>query len=230
MAKANSRRSQLEASHSLQQFLRDTEETKNWISEKIKIATDENYKVGCQYIVLEDSPSTLSPSLSPLSSPPPSLPSPLLLPLSPLLSPSLSPLSSFPPSTPSLLPPTTLHFPLLPPLPPPQDPTNQEAKLQQHQAFEAELQANKGRIDAVMETTEELIEAGHYAADVIRWAEFWKSPSRQGRVTCALSINTQQVIVFIFHVLFIVCFYCLLLLVFIVCVLLFAVYCLVLVY
>ena len=118
MAQANSRRSQLEESHSLQQFLRDTEETKNWISEKIKIAGDENYKVGCQH------------------------------------------------DPPSYLPPQSLT-----PLLPPQDPTNQEAKLQQHQAFEAELQANKGRIDGVVETTEELIEAGHYAADVIRWAE-----------------------------------------------------------
>ena len=73
-----------------------------------------------------------------------------------------------PPSHPPSLPPSLSP---LPPLLPPQDPTNQEAKLQQHQAFEAELHANKGRIDAVVETTEELIEAGHYAADVIRWAE-----------------------------------------------------------
>lgn len=60
---------------------------------------------------------------------------------------------------------------LNPPLPSPQDPSNLEGKQQQHQAFEAELQANKGRVDSTMETTEELIKAGHYAADVIRWVE-----------------------------------------------------------
>lgn len=68
-----------------------------------------------------------------------------------------------------------------PPLPSPQDPSNLEGKQQQHQAFEAELQANKGRVDSTMETTEELIKAGHYAADVIRWVEleleYWSHAS-----------------------------------------------------
>ena len=92
LVQAQSRRSRLEESHSLQQFLRDTEEARNWIQEKMKTAQDEAYK----------------------------------------------------------------------------DPTNLEAKLQQHQAFESELQANKGRIDVVVETGEELSMAEHYAADTIR--------------------------------------------------------------
>ncbi len=43
-AHAEARRSRLEESLSLQQFLRDTGETKNWIAEKTKIASDESYK------------------------------------------------------------------------------------------------------------------------------------------------------------------------------------------
>ncbi len=77
---------------SLQQFLRDAEEVKNWISEKSKVAGDESYK----------------------------------------------------------------------------DPSNLEVKVQQQQDFEAELQANKGRIDAVVEMGNELMAAGHFAADEIK--------------------------------------------------------------
>lgn len=47
------------------------------------------------------------------------------------------------------------------------DPTNLEGKVQQHQDFEAELQANKGRIDGVVEIAKELREAGHFATEEI---------------------------------------------------------------
>ena len=92
LAKAEERRSQLEASLSLQQFLRDADEVKNWISEKNKVAGDESYR----------------------------------------------------------------------------DPSNLEVKIQQHQDFEAELQANQGRIDAVVGMGRELINAGHFAAEEIK--------------------------------------------------------------
>lgn len=92
LSKAEERRSQLEESLSLQQFLRDAEETNNWISEKSKVAGDESYR----------------------------------------------------------------------------DPSNLEAKIQQHQDFEAELQANKGRIDGVVEMARELTEAGHFAKEEIQ--------------------------------------------------------------
>ena len=92
LSKAKQRLSRLEESLSLQQFLRDAEEAKNWISEKSKIAGDESYK----------------------------------------------------------------------------DPSNLEVKVQQHQDFEAELQANKGRIDAVVEMGKDLREAAHFAADNIK--------------------------------------------------------------
>ena len=92
LAQAEVRKSRLEESYSLQQFLRDTEETKNWIREKSKVASDEMYK----------------------------------------------------------------------------DPSNLEAKLQQHQDFEAELQANKGRVDAVLGTGEDLIADEHFATEDIR--------------------------------------------------------------
>uniref|UniRef100_A0A4D5R8U1 Spectrin alpha chain n=2 Tax=Scolopendra TaxID=41364 RepID=A0A4D5R8U1_SCOVI len=43
MEKSNQRRSMLEDSYRLQQFERDCDETKGWINEKLKFATDENY-------------------------------------------------------------------------------------------------------------------------------------------------------------------------------------------
>ncbi|KAK7105089.1 spectrin beta chain, non-erythrocytic 5-like isoform X3 [Littorina saxatilis] len=43
------------------------------------------------------------------------------------------------------------------------DPTNLQAKLQKHQAFEAELSANRNRVDAVVEEGSGLVEQGHYA-------------------------------------------------------------------
>ncbi len=48
-----------------------------------------------------------------------------------------------------------------------QDPTNLQGKVQKHQNFEAELQANQARIEAVNQTGQELIQAEHYGSDQI---------------------------------------------------------------
>ncbi|XP_078592218.1 spectrin beta chain, non-erythrocytic 5-like isoform X2 [Branchiostoma floridae x Branchiostoma japonicum] len=48
------------------------------------------------------------------------------------------------------------------------DPTNLQSKLQKHQAFEAELSANKGRVDGVKREGEDLIEADHFATAEIQ--------------------------------------------------------------
>lgn len=91
LSQARERYSNLEESLSLQQFLRDADEAKSWMSEKSKVAGDETYR----------------------------------------------------------------------------DPSNLEVKIQQHQDFEAELHANKGRIDAVVETGSELRDRQHFAAERI---------------------------------------------------------------
>ena len=62
------------------------------------------------------------------------------------------------------------------------DPSHLEAKLVQHGGFESELQANKGRVEAVVEAVEELMEAQHYASDAIRW----------GRLQIECSIEKQS--------------------------------------
>lgn len=49
-----------------------------------------------------------------------------------------------------------------------QDPTNLQGKIQKHQAFEAELNANQSRLDAVDTTGEQLIGDDHYASEQIR--------------------------------------------------------------
>ncbi|XP_061172689.1 spectrin beta chain, non-erythrocytic 5-like [Saccostrea echinata] len=47
------------------------------------------------------------------------------------------------------------------------DPTNLQAKLQKHQAFEAEVTANRNRVDAVVEEGKGLVDKDHYAkADI----------------------------------------------------------------
>ena len=91
LSQAEARRSRLKESHSLQQFLRDAEEVKGWLGEKLKVARDEAYR----------------------------------------------------------------------------EPSNLEGKLQQQQTFEAELQANKGRLEAIADTEETLVSAGHFAAEEI---------------------------------------------------------------
>lgn len=86
--KSSIRRETLEDAYKLQQFERDCDETKGWINEKLKFATDESYL----------------------------------------------------------------------------DPTNLGGKVQKHQNFEQELNANKSRMEDITSTGQELIEANHYAA------------------------------------------------------------------
>lgn len=90
-ASAN-RRQLLEESYKYQTFERDCDETKSWINEKLKTASDESYL----------------------------------------------------------------------------DPTNLQTKVQKHQNFEAELDANKNRIETIQQTGEQLIEEKHYASETIR--------------------------------------------------------------
>ncbi|KAH0505287.1 Spectrin alpha chain, non-erythrocytic 1 [Microtus ochrogaster] len=49
------------------------------------------------------------------------------------------------------------------------DPTNLQGKLQKHQAFEAEVQANSGAIVKLDETGNLMISEGHFASETIRW-------------------------------------------------------------
>jgi len=88
LEKSRRRRARLNDSYLLQQFERDCDETKGWVLEKLKTASDESYL----------------------------------------------------------------------------DPTNLNGKLQKHQNFEQELQANKSRIDDITNTATQLIESKHYAA------------------------------------------------------------------
>ncbi|GFT44789.1 spectrin alpha chain [Nephila pilipes] len=104
MEKSDIRRAMLEDSYRLQQFERDCDETKGWISEKLKTATDESYL----------------------------------------------------------------------------DPTNVNGKVQKHQNFEQELNANKSRIDEIASTGQELMEANHYASSriserMMEILDMWKS-------------------------------------------------------
>ncbi|XP_075227894.1 alpha spectrin isoform X2 [Lycorma delicatula] len=48
------------------------------------------------------------------------------------------------------------------------DPTNLNGKVQKHQNFEQELNANKSRMEEITSTGQELIEAHHYASDRIQ--------------------------------------------------------------
>nr|XP_015222659.1 PREDICTED: spectrin alpha chain, non-erythrocytic 1 isoform X3 [Lepisosteus oculatus] len=48
------------------------------------------------------------------------------------------------------------------------DPTNLQGKLQKHQAFEAEVQANAGAIIKLDETGSQMIAEGHFASEIIR--------------------------------------------------------------
>merc|ERR1719211_186019 len=89
--KSAQRKSMLQDSFNYQQFDRDCDETKGWINEKLKVATDDSYL----------------------------------------------------------------------------DPTNLNGKVQKHQSFEVELDANKNRVDDIVATGQSLIEAGHIKTDVI---------------------------------------------------------------
>ena len=104
LEKSAIRRSMLEDSYRLQQFERDCDETKSWITEKLKTASDESYL----------------------------------------------------------------------------DPTNLNGKLQKHQNFEQELNANKSRIDEISVVGKELIDNNHYAAPkinerVTQICDLWQS-------------------------------------------------------
>ncbi|BFZ06026.1 hypothetical protein BsWGS_09066 [Bradybaena similaris] len=90
--KCAGRRHMLEQSYQFQIFERDCDETKSWINEKLKTASDENYL----------------------------------------------------------------------------DPTNLQTKLQKHHNFEAEIDANKSRIESIHVTGQQLIDKDHYAKGPIR--------------------------------------------------------------
>ncbi|KAL6266576.1 hypothetical protein P5V15_003423 [Pogonomyrmex californicus] len=92
LEKSAQRRRRLEDAYKLQQFERDCDETKGWVNEKLKFATDDSYL----------------------------------------------------------------------------DPTNLNGKVQKHQNFEQELNANRTRMEEMVATGQELIESGHYASDRIR--------------------------------------------------------------
>ncbi|XP_032452714.1 spectrin alpha chain isoform X2 [Nasonia vitripennis] len=104
LEKSALRRRALEDAYKLQQFERDCDETKGWVNEKLKFATDDSYL----------------------------------------------------------------------------DPTNLNGKLQKHQNFEQELQANKTRMQEMVAQGQELIEAEHYARERIQSrikeiVELWES-------------------------------------------------------
>lgn len=82
----------LEDSYRFQHFERDCDETKGWINEKLKMATDDSYA----------------------------------------------------------------------------DTSNISGKIQKHQNFEQELNANKSRIDEIISTGQELTELHHFASERIR--------------------------------------------------------------
>ena len=49
-----------------------------------------------------------------------------------------------------------------------QDPTNLQGKVQKHENFAAELNANQARMEGVVKAGTELIEADHYAKDTVQ--------------------------------------------------------------
>ena len=70
------------------------------------------------------------------------------------------------------------------------DPSNLDSKVQKHQAFEAELTAHRGVIDAVQRNGEELISSGHFAASevesrieslYIQWEELLEASDKKAR-------------------------------------------------
>lgn len=48
------------------------------------------------------------------------------------------------------------------------DPTNLQAKLQKHQAFEAEVMANRNRVDAVISEGQGLVDEDHFQSEDIK--------------------------------------------------------------
>lgn len=122
LEKSAARRQLLEDSNKLQQFDRDCDETKGWISEKLKVATDDSYLY----------------------------------------------------------------------------PTNLNGKVQKHQNFEQEINANKSRIEDITSTGSDLIEKKHYAANEINlrmqeivtlWETLVQASDKKG---CKLQEAAQQ--------------------------------------
>lgn len=122
LEKSAARRQLLEDSNKFQQFERDCDETKGWISEKLKVATDDSYLY----------------------------------------------------------------------------PTNLNGKVQKHQNFEQEINANKSRIEDITATGSDLIEKKHYAANEINsrmeeivtlWETLVQASDKKG---CKLQEAAQQ--------------------------------------
>lgn len=122
LEKSAARRQLLEDSSRFQQFERDCDETKGWISEKLKVATDDSYLY----------------------------------------------------------------------------PTNLNGKVQKHQNFEQEINANKSRIEDITATGSDLIEKKHYAANEINarmqeivtlWETLVQASDKKG---CKLQEASQQ--------------------------------------
>ena len=122
LEKSAVRKTMLEDSYKFQQFERDCDETKGWINEKLKVATDDSYL----------------------------------------------------------------------------DPTNLQGKVQKHQNFEQELNANKSRIDEVIESGTELKESGHVQSERIvlkisEISQLWKDLlSASEKKNSKLGDATQQ--------------------------------------
>lgn len=84
-----------------------------------------------------------------------------------------------------------------------QDPTNLQGKIQKHQAFEAELNANQSRLDAVDNTGEQLIGDGHYASDQIRerldelhklWAYLFERSNDKGKSDLKINVLLANIL------------------------------------
>ncbi|KAM3918253.1 spectrin beta chain, non-erythrocytic 5 [Leptodactylus fuscus] len=48
------------------------------------------------------------------------------------------------------------------------DPSNLQSKLQKHQTFEAEIKANRNRLDSIRADGEKMLQANHYSSDIIQ--------------------------------------------------------------
>ncbi|XP_073494936.1 spectrin beta chain, non-erythrocytic 5 isoform X1 [Phyllobates terribilis] len=48
------------------------------------------------------------------------------------------------------------------------DPSNLQTKLQKHQTFEAEIKANRNRLDSIRADGEKMLQSNHYASDIIQ--------------------------------------------------------------
>lgn len=80
------------------------------------------------------------------------------------------------------------------------DPTNLQSKLQKQAAFEAELQANRGRVSDVTREGEQLMAAGHFASMEIQaqldaleslWRQLLDATQlRRDRLQDAYQVNT----------------------------------------